>query len=300
VSIIRNFRRFFAVALLVVAPSALASGEDLQVPTEGIPVRTDWTGVYVGANLGYGWGDAAKGKTSLASDTNCISIRTLLECVIVFGIAPADNAYRSVHYRGVAGGPQIGFNFQSRAFVFGGIADFQGTSIRGSSSDTTPAAAFTQTFYSSDQLRLVDQVRSVNPGVDVQQGLTAEVIGLATIRARAGLATEDYLFYGTGGLALGRVRSTISFARPALAFLDPLSINGSRDSVKVGWAAGGGMEYVLSSEWSVGVEYLHFDLGQQNVKAVTSSGQGVTPGLAVSVAQSFSGNIIRAALNYHF
>jgi len=60
------------------------------------------------------------------------------------------------------------------------------------------------------------------------------------------------------------------------------------------------MEYVLSSEWSVGVEYLHFDLGQQNVKAVTSSGQGVTPGLAVSVAQSFSGNIIRAALNYHF
>jgi outer membrane immunogenic protein len=215
--------------------------------------------------------------------------------VLLLGIAPADNAYRGVKYRGIAGGPQIGYNFQDREFVFGGVADFQGTSIRGSSSGSTPAATFTDTYYYS----YGTQSTSVNPGINVQQGLTAEVVGLGTIRARGGVAVQDWVFFGTGGLAVGTIKSTISFARPALAFLGPLSVSGSHDTVRLGWTAGGGVEYALSREWSIGVEYLHFDLGKQTVKALDHTFQGI-PIEVASVAQSFSANIIRASVNYHF
>ena len=262
-----------------------------------MPAVTNWTGAFVGANLGYGWGDAAKAKTSLNDISSCLPSHVTAECVFILGIATADanSGYRSVKYRGIVGGPQIGYNFQDHEFVFGGVADFQATSIKGSSSASTPAATYIVTDYFS----YGTFGRSVNPGINVQQGLTAEVGGLGTIRARGGVAVQDWLFYGTGGLAVGTLKSTISLARPALAFLGPLSYSGSHAAVKLGWTAGGGAEYALSNGWSIGAEYLHFDLGRHGVKALTYTFQGV-PLEAVAIVQSFSGNIIRAAVNYHF
>ena len=57
---------------------------------------------------------------------------------------------------------------------------------------------------------------------------------LATIRARAGLAFDRFLVYGTGGGAF-------------------------EDFDDLGWVAGAGVEYAFTDFVSAGVEYLHYD-----------------------------------------
>jgi outer membrane immunogenic protein len=60
------------------------------------------------------------------------------------------------------------------------------------------------------------------------------VEAVGTARLRAGLGFDRFLAYGTGGVAL-------------------------QDFDDVGWVAGGGLEYALWDNWTVGVEYLHYD-----------------------------------------
>ena len=58
-----------------------------------------------------------------------------------------------------------------------------------------------------------------------------EAIG--TARLRGGFAFDSLLVYGTGGAAFG--------------------------ADEVGWVAGGGGEFAITSNFSAGVEYLHYD-----------------------------------------
>jgi outer membrane immunogenic protein len=68
-----------------------------------------------------------------------------------------------------------------------------------------------------------------------------------TARLRAGLAWDRAFLYGTGGVAFGDVENTIG--------------NISESDTSIGWAAGLGMEYAITDNWSAKVEYLHADLG---------------------------------------
>jgi outer membrane immunogenic protein len=67
---------------------------------------------------------------------------------------------------------------------------------------------------------------------------------LGTGRARAGVTfmESQLLVYGTGGLAFGQVK-------------DP-----TIDKMRIGWTAGGGVEWAFRSNWSAKVEYLYTDL----------------------------------------
>ena len=76
------------------------------------PVDLDWSGPYVGLNVGYGGG----------TDSYTYDIANL-------GIG----GYESQRGNGVVGGGQIGFNYAlGNCFVFGVEADFSGSSISGS------------------------------------------------------------------------------------------------------------------------------------------------------------------------
>lgn len=79
---------------------------------------------------------------------------------------------------------------------------------------------------------------------------TTDVDWYATARARLGYAFDNLLVYGTGGLAIGRVKSQI---------VDDLAFYVS--DTNIGWSAGAGVEYALNQNWSVKAEYLHVDLG---------------------------------------
>lgn len=80
--------------------------------------------------------------------------------------------------------------------------------------------------------------------------INVDVDAMGTVRARLGYAMNNVLFYGTAGLAWAHADSNTATA--------------IRDQFYVGWAAGAGIEYALSSRWSAKFEYLYADYGTIN------------------------------------
>jgi len=83
-----------------------------------------------------------------------------------------------------------------------------------------------------------------------------------TVRGRFGYAIDRALIYGTGGLAYARVK----FIETAGGL-----IGGGFDGYRVGWTAGGGLEYAFDPNWSAKIEYLYSDLGTQQFNFNASS-----------------------------
>lgn len=113
----------------VIAAAALFAGQaaaaDLPVKA---PYRTaapafTWTGFYLGANVGYGWG-SGDGTITVAG----------------FGTGPVSG---SAH--GILGGGQIGYNMQTGPIVFGIEADIQGSGAKGNVTATAPGWAMVAT-----------------------------------------------------------------------------------------------------------------------------------------------------------
>jgi opacity protein-like surface antigen len=82
--------------------------------------------------------------------------------------------------------------------------------------------------------------------------------------------------YGFGGLALGDV----NISAP------PFSATQSM----MGWSIGAGVELQISSTWSVGLKYRHFDLGNANFS--------IFPGTTSLVSEH--GDMVTGTLSYHF
>jgi outer membrane immunogenic protein len=101
---------------------------------------------------------------------------------------------------------------------------------------------------------------------------------LATARGRIGYAFDRWLPFLTGGAAFGDVKMTpIGFPAETLT--------------KIGWTAGGGLEYAFQGAWSAKVEYLYADLGKASCDVATC-------GVATDV--TFKTSIVRGGINYHF
>jgi outer membrane immunogenic protein len=98
---------------------------------------------------------------------------------------------------------------------------------------------------------------------------------IGTLRPRAGVAADNWLFYGTGGIAYSTGDETRFTA-------------GSQP--RTGWTVGGGVEYAPAKQWSLGLEYLYADFGKQNRTNFS------TPG---SPNEDHS-QILRGRLNYRF
>jgi outer membrane immunogenic protein len=111
------------------------------------------------------------------------------------------------------------------------------------------------------------------PGCSVQNNW------LSTARGRVGYAFGRWLPYVTGGLAVGDVQAS------APGF--PGATN-----TQVGWAAGAGVEYALSNNWSAKLEYLHVDLGRFDCGAACGA-----PG---TDNVSFHDNLVRGGINFRF
>ncbi len=132
--------------------------------------------------------------------------------------------------KGFVGGGTIGYNWQMSNWLLGVEADFQ-NGPRGS-----------------------DPVGTASPVFTCGTGpCRVDVDWFGTVRGRLGITSAQWLFYATGGLAYGRFDGGI----------DNSVATGS--STKVGWTAGGGIEYAFAPAWSVKGEYLHVDLGRADL-----------------------------------
>jgi outer membrane immunogenic protein len=164
----------------------------------------------------------------------------------------SDNFGESVNATGFLGGEQIGAQMQMGQLVVGGELDFQGTS---QSHDYTFSAF----------------------GVPIT--LSEKMPWFGTLRGRVGYAFDRVMVYGTGGAAWvdGKVQATVG------------GFTLSTEANKIGWTAGGGVEWAFYDHWSTKIEYLY--LASSGIKFNTALG---------SFNGNIKNNIARVGLNYRF
>lgn len=137
-----------------------------------------------------------------------------------------------------------------------------------------------------------------------------QINGLAEIAksGRAGLlAAPSFLFYGTGGLAYGGVKTSTTVTK-SLGFADTpgtFGTSGSATSTRVGWTAGAGVEWLFWSRWSAKIEYRYYDLGSvtNTLPSFQQFGAFGATLETVNASQStakFAGSDVSFGLNYHF
>lgn len=174
---------------------------------------TDWSGAYLGAQLGYGFGNTSSVTTNLV------------------GTFPVPFDYSS---DGALGGVHAGYNFQSGSFVLGIEGDAEVAAIEDQ-----------QSVYIYD--------------VTYSSKTTADFV--ASLRARSGVAFDRLLIYGTGGVAFGQVE----IAYDCDACVSEAGAASTLDDLRVGWTAGVGAEYSLTSDISLRLEYRYTDLGSKRL-----------------------------------
>jgi outer membrane immunogenic protein len=264
-----------AMSLAMVASAAAA---DLPVYTKAPPIY-NWTGFYVGGNIGYSWGNSNTTESFTDPGPPAVTLAT---------------ANPSFSLDGVIGGGQVGYNLQRGNWVFGIEADLQATGQSGSTSTVCAAGICA--------ISCPPAIGCFAPtkGGPVADTLSQKLEWLDTVRGRVGMTvTPTILGYVTGGLAVGSVSTsgTVSGTNGAT----PVVGSFSSSATNTGWTIGGGVEAALGGHWTGKIEYLYVDLG------TVSGGPFVTPIVAPSGALltgSFSShitdNILRAGVNYRF
>lgn len=304
-------RGAFAVSLVsaaLVVGAVQAADLPVKAPPKVVPV-SNWTGDYVGWNVGYGWADP---RTEIAGTDSAIT------GVGVAGGAgfPTIGSFAFSHHAhldGVIGGIQLGYNHQfSSNFVAGFETDIQLADQKGSSAANDP---FSQSVCTTITLGTCTGTSPLN-GI-AATSYEAKIRWFGTARGRLGVLFNDILFYGTGGLAYGGVSISgiTNVSGTILGFpgvpVIPGSTAFSNSKTNVGFSAGAGMEGKLTSwlspnlSWKV--EYLYLDLGSVNTAGpfppVTLVGFfGASPSLngALTTHTHFTDNIVRVGLNYKF
>jgi outer membrane immunogenic protein len=137
------------------------------------------------------------------------------------------------------------------------------------------------------------------------------------VRGRLGfLITPNWLVYGTGGFAYGRVEQTWTLTNTAngisVLVLTPPSFScpaasvcaaGSNSEIQTGWTAGGGFEYllpnirILNSATTVKLEYLYVNLGSQNVIVPTLTNPAAS---FTASSDDIAFHVVRAGVNVKF
>ncbi|MGP8232244.1 MAG: outer membrane protein [Methylovirgula sp.] len=233
------------------------------------PPVFSWTGIYIGANVGYVGLDNGVGTqgTDAASEDQ-----------ISGGTVPPSYW---LHPNGVTAGGQIGFNYEfptsgGYGIVAGLEADYAYTDTRSSSSIT-------------------------NTDTGTSNAYSTSLDGLGTVRGRIGVAFDRALIYATGGLAYGRTNFSHNYLDQAG---DPIW-GGSQSSQRTGFVIGGGVEYALDipslapGALTIRGEFLHYDLGTQTatIPFVIVANSGIGPFLD---RYHVYGNLVRLGLNYKF
>ncbi len=266
---------------MALAGTAIAADLPLRAPP---PVYVapvfSWTGFYVGGQLGYAWG-----KDPVTVNSNFTEEFLTLD--------PITAAQRQSSPSGAIGGAHIGYNWQINQFVLGVETNVDATNFNGQQSIFS-VASFAGGFTDIGELR--DNIRSTIQG---------------TFRGRAGWAWNNWLFYGTGGIAFTDAMTNYSNG----GLFDPTSLPlsfpftgrfDSRTRERIGWTAGGGIEWAFNNNWIFGVEYRYSDFGKWTDHGIFSTGfaPATGPGFSdyvnVTASHHLTENQVQARVSYKF
>ena len=171
------------------------------------------------------------------------------------------------------GGGQIGYNYQfTPNWLIGIEGDISGTTFSRSSTTVTDL--------------------EVVPGVvlPLTTNATSDLNWIASIRGRIGYTWDRFMVYFTGGAAWADVNFNETLSLDGFGTVGTASASGTAN----GWVVGGGGEWMFAPNWTVGVEYLHYDFGSVSG---TATAFGITEPVSHDVG---SVDVVRARLNYKF
>lgn len=220
-----------AVALLLAALFGFGAVGNAQADT--------WSGIYIGGNVGYGWGDTSigDGGTTIGNPPNppygafSCGAPAVPYCGTPMQLSPD----------GVFGGGQLGINWQRGAIVFGAEGDFDFTNI--------------------DDNKLL-----IRPLTDRDIG-SVDYDWYATLTGRLGYAMNDTLIYAKGGVAFAQITNTgadIDYFNQYYVYQPSYT---ERSGVSTGWTIGGGVEHMLTTDISLKAEYLYMDFGSETSRS---------------------------------
>ncbi|PPD42956.1 MAG: hypothetical protein CTY15_11280 [Methylocystis sp.] len=179
---------------------------------------------------------------------------------------------------GVLGGVQAGYDYAFGDVIAGLEADWQAAGLSGGARATSAGA---------EPLAFATSRRAVD--------------WFGTLRGRVGYALlPRLLVYATGGLAYGG-------GGDLFAYRDFTRREGEslKNPTRLGFAAGGGLEWAFRPDWSAKLDYLYVDLGRSPAHVARVEGEGEEEAEGPPVFATLSGHAnrfhaIRAGINYRF
>lgn len=190
----------------------------------------NWSGIYIGGNVGYGFGNTGLTKFSALSNYS----------LTAQGYSQVPLYTRS-DIAGFVGGGQIGYNYKlTSPFIIGFETDLSYANIGGS----------------------VGMPATLDPVFNSNKAL---LNWLGTVRVRTGyLLRDDFLVYGAAGLAYGNLTAHGATWSPYQVNGLAWASLGQYDSTDIGWTAGAGVEYAVASNWSLKAEWLYVGFGNKS------------------------------------
>ncbi len=201
------------------------NGGAMPVKAPATPGAYNWTGLYVGADVG---GSASARRTDYSEGGVPITTTTSI----------TNGGFRGIGFHGLAG-VGAGYNWQFGGYFAGFETDFQFTQVVGHSINSHSVVTIS--------------------GKGGNLASSVDMPNLGTFRGRFGIAAGRWLFYTGGGLAYGEVDANATVAVSGVG-----TVSGTTESTPIGWTTGFGFEGALWGTWSAKFEYLYIDLGHSH------------------------------------
>jgi outer membrane immunogenic protein len=248
-SLVQVFGRAAFVTVLLAAPVSAADLGPYAAPTP-YTVPPSWSGFYAGGQLGGAWSQS-DWQFENHNYWNTLGPRLL-------------GTDFDIDASGVAGGGQVGFNYQAGAWVLG---------IEGS-------------------ITAADLDGNIQSPLFPTDTFTTEVNWFSTVTGRIGYAQGRWLAYAKGGWAGADIGLHFSES--------DTKVRAGACSWMNGWTVGGGAEYALGPGLSLGIEYDYagLDTGRWTLPCV-GCGTGVGGGTPI-VDGEIAIQSVSARLNYRF
>jgi len=229
-----------------------------QQPLPPLPPPFTWTGIYVGGQIGYAWAP---------DDFNFVGFDPVSRLLV--------NGIIRNNPKGVIGGAHLGSQVQFDQFnqfkwlVLGIEGSVDGTSLN----STTAVATIPNVF----------------KGSQFSASLSDDVQG--SIRGKIGIALDRVLIYGTGGVAFGGFNTEFDLTAPTFFAAANTS------STRVGWTAGGGIQYAAANNWWYFIEYRFTDFGTLQSSLLANE---LPPGAFFNGNRRLQENQVQAGFSYRF
>lgn len=226
----------------------------------------DWTGFYGGLNAGYGRAGTLA-RTEIAQGADYFTASD-------FQQVSETGQLRLASFLPIAGA-QLGYNYHrpdEPELIEGLEADFQSARVRAHDVKSADSENF--------------------PGAHLTIGQSVKADWLATLRARIGLATEDLMFYATGGAAATRIKYDAYYSDD----ISPVVRSSAFRRTRIGWTLGAGAERRIAGRWSVKGEYLYVRFGKtESEDSIPGTFSPTPPVLRHSATLDF--HLVRVGLN---